>query len=164
MRADALGLSLSEAVRAGTLGWSHASPSRLCPGEFIWQVRQEVEERRARVVVIDSLNSCLGTMPEERSLVLQVHEVLSYLNNQGVVTILILPQQGIIGDVHNPIDLSFLSDTMVLLRFFEAGGALRKAVSVVKKRTGMHELAIREYQMFPHGIRVGPPLWDFRAF
>lgn len=163
LRADALGLPMSEAVRAGTLGWSRASPSRLSPGEFVWQVRREVEERQARIVVIDSLNSYLGTMPEERSLVLQMHELLTYLNNQGVVTILILAQQGIIGDVHNPIDLSFLSDTVVLLRFFEAGGGLRKAVSVVKKRPGMHELAIREYEMFPHGLRVGPPLMGLQG-
>jgi circadian clock protein KaiC len=162
-RAGALGLRMAEAVEAGELGWSRAIPSRLSPGEFVWHVRREVEHRRARVVVIDSLNSYLGTMPEERSLVLQLHELLTYLNNQGVVTILILAQQGVVGDVQNPIDLSFLSDTVVLLRFFEAAGEVRKAISVIKKRTGLHDLAIREYQLFPHGLRVGPPLMELQG-
>jgi circadian clock protein KaiC len=162
-RAGALGLGVAEAVEAGELGWSRAIPSRLSPGEFVWQVRREVEHRRARVVVIDSLNSYLGTMPEERSLVLQLHELLTYLNNQGVVTILILAQQGVVGDVQNPIDLSFLSDAVVLLRFFEAAGEVRKAISVIKKRTGLHDLAIREYQLFPHGLRVGPPLMELQG-
>jgi circadian clock protein KaiC len=162
-RARALGLAVAEAVEAGKLAWSRAIPSRLSPGEFVWQVRREVEDRQARVVVIDSLNSYLGTMPEERSLVLQLHELLTYLNHQGVVTILILAQQGVVGDVHNPIDLSFLSDTVVLLRFFEAAGEVRKAISVIKKRTGVHELAIREYQLFPHGMQVGPPLLELRG-
>lgn len=162
-RAGALGLGVAEAVAAGELGWSRANPSRLSPGEFVWQVRREVEDRRARVVAIDSLNSYLGTMPEERSLVLQMHELLTYLNNQGVVTILILAQQGVVGDVQNPIDLSFLSDAVVLLRFFEAGGEVRKALSVVKRRTGVHDLSIREYRLFPHGMEVGPPLQQLRG-
>lgn len=162
-RAEALGLPVVEAVNSGKMGWSRANPSRLSPGEFVWQVRRAVEDRKAGIVVIDSLNSYFGTMPEERSLVLQMHELLTYLNNQGVVTILILAQQGVVGDVQNPIDLSFLSDSVVLLRFFEAAGQLRKAISVIKKRTGIHELAIREYQLFPHGIRVGPPLLDLQG-
>ncbi|MDT8315429.1 ATPase domain-containing protein [Roseomonas mucosa] len=162
-RAAALGLPLAEAVGTGELGWSRASPSRLSPGEFVWRVRREVEDRGARLVVIDSLNSYLGTMPEERSLVLQLHELLTYLNNQGVVTILILAQQGVVGDVQNPVDLSFLSDAVVLLRFFEAAGEVRKAISVVKKRTGVHGLSIREFRLFPHGMQVGPPLLELRG-
>ena len=163
LRAGALGLDMVGAVEAGTLHWSRAIPSRLSPGEFVWQVRREVEDKSARIVVIDSLNSYLGTMPEEQSLVLQLHELLTYLNNQGVVTILILAQQGVIGDAHNPIDLSFLSDTVMLLRFFEAKGEIRKAISVIKKRTGVHELAIREYQLFPNGLQVGPPLLNLQG-
>ncbi len=163
-RAGALGLlRVAEAVEAGELGWHHAIPSRLSPGEFVWQVRREVEDKRARVVVIDSLNSYLGTMPEERSLVLQMHELLTYLNNQGVVTLLILAQQGVVGDVENPVDLSFLSDAVVLLRFFETAGEVRKAISVIKKRTGVHDPAIREYQLSPHGLRVGPPLMELQG-
>ena len=162
-RGQALGLGVEQAVESKQLWWKRANPSRLTPGEFVWNVRRQVEDAKARVVVIDSLNSYLGTMPEEKALVLQMHELLTYLNNKGVVTILILAQQGVIGDVSNPIDLSFLSDTVVLLRFFEAEGQVRKAISVVKKRSSVHELTIREYQLFPHGMRVGPALSDFRG-
>ena len=157
-RAGALGMPVTSAVQDGRLGWHRASPTRLSPGDFMWQVRREVEDRHARVVVIDILIYYLAAMPEERSLILLMHELLTNLNIQGVVTILILAQIGIVGDLHNAVDLSFLSDTVVLLRFFEVGGELRKAVSVVKKRTGVHELAIREFRMFPHGMQVGPPL------
>ena len=94
---------------------------------------------------------------------LQMHELLTYLNNQGVMTILILAQQGVVGDVQNPIDLSFLSDAVVLLRFFEAAGELRKAISVIKKRTGTHELAIREYRLFPGGMQIGAPLVELQG-
>lgn len=162
-RSTALGIDFEQAVRDGTLDWERANPSRLSPGEFVWQVRRRVEDRKARVVVIDSLNSYLSTMPEERALTLQMHELLTYLNNQGVVTILILAQQGIVGDIQNPVDLSFMSDAVVLLRFFEAGGEVRKAISVVKKRTGVHELSIREFRLFPQGMQVGPKLLDFHG-
>lgn len=157
-RADALGMDMTGAMRAGRLGWHRASPTRLSPGDFMWRVRREVERGQARVVVIDSLNSYLAAMPEERSLVLQMHELLTYLNNQGVITILILAQTGVVGDLHNAVDLSFLSDSVLVLRFFEAAGELRKAISIVKKRSGVHELAIREFRMFPNGLQVGPPL------
>ena len=163
LRSTALGIDIEEAVRKGELGWERANPSRLSPGQFVWQVRRQVEDHNARVVVIDSLNSYLSTMPEEKALILQMHELLTYLNNQGVVTILILAQQGIVGDIQNPVDLSFMSDTVVLLRFFEAVGEVRKAISVVKKRTGVHELAIREFRLFPDGMQVGPQLLEFRG-
>jgi circadian clock protein KaiC len=163
LRSSALGIDIVEAVRRNRVGWHRANPSRLSPGQFVWQVRREVEDRDARIVVIDSLNSYLSTMPEEQALVLQMHELLTYLNNKGVVTILILAQQGIIGDVQNPVDLSFMSDTVVLLRFFEAGGEVRKAISVVKKRTGVHEVSIREFRLFPDGMQVGPQLMEFQG-
>lgn len=163
LRSIALGIDIEEAVQQNHLGWHRANPSRLSPGQFVWQVRREVEDRKARIVVIDSLNSYLSTMPEETALTLQMHELLTYLNNKGVVTILVLAQQGIIGDVQNPVDLSFMSDTVVLLRFFETGGEVRKAISVVKKRTGVHELSIREFRLFPDGMQVGPQLMDFRG-
>ncbi len=162
-RSTALGVNIEAAVHEGRMGWERANPSRLSPGEFVWQVRRQVEDRKSRVVVIDSLNSYFSTMPEEQALALQMHELLTYLNNQGVVTILILAQQGIVGDIHNPVDLSFMSDAVVLLRFFEAGGEVRKAISVVKKRTGVHELAIREFRLFPDGMQVGPKLLDFHG-
>ncbi|UEM25065.1 AAA family ATPase (plasmid) [Skermanella mucosa] len=162
-RSASLEIDIAGPVDSGQLGWHRASPSRVSPGEFVWQVRREVEDFDARVVVIDSLNSYINTMPEETALILQLHELLNYLNNRGVVTILILAQQGIVGNVENPVDLSFISDTVVLLRFFEAGGEVRKAISVVKKRSGIHELAIREFQLFPNGMRVGPQLLNFRG-
>lgn len=162
-RSRALGFDVQKAMETGRLGWERANPSRLSPGEFVWQVRRQVEDRGARIVVIDSLNSYLATMPEETALILQMHELLTYLNNQGVVTILILAQQGVVGNVQNPVDLSFMSDTVVLLRFFEAGGEVRKTISVVKKRTGIHELSIREFRLFPDGMQVGPRLTDFRG-
>lgn len=162
-RGQALGLDIGHAVESKQMSWERANPSRLSPGEFVWRVRRAVEDQGAKIVVIDSMNSYLSTMPEEKSLILQMHELLSYLNNQGVVTLLILAQQGVISDVSNPIDLSFLSDTIVLLRYFEAFGEVRKAISVVKKRTGVHELAIREYRLFPDGMRVGPRLLEFQG-
>ena len=126
-------------------------PTRLSPGEFMWAVRREVEEHSARLVVIDSLNSYFTTMPEEQALLLQMHELLKYLDSRGVTTLLILAQHGLVGEVRAPFDLSFLSDTIVLLRFFEAGGEVRKAISVVKKRSSMHEFSVREYRTLVRG-------------
>lgn len=157
-RSEALGMPVTSAVEEGRLGWHLANPSRLSPGEFVWQVRREVEDRSARLVVIDSLNSYMGTIEEERTLILQMHELLTYLNNQGVVTILTLAQRGVVGDVENPIDMSFLSDNVILLRYFEAEGELRKAISVVKRRTGAHDHAIHEYRLLSEGLQVGPAI------
>jgi circadian clock protein KaiC len=162
-RSAAIGLPIAQMVADDKVGWFRANPSRLSPGEFVWYVRREVEDKQARIVIIDSLNSYFGTMPEEHALVLHMHELLTYLNNKGIVTVLIMAQQGIVGDMHNPIDLSFLSDTVLLLRFFEAEGELRKAISVIKKRTGVHGLAIREYRLFPGEMHVGPPLQELQG-
>lgn len=162
-RGEALGLDVKGAVERNQLGWQRANPSRLSPGEFVWQVRRQVEDAKAQVVIIDSLNSYLGTMPEEKALVLQMHELLTYLNNKGVVTILILAQHGMVGQMVSPIDLTYLSDAVVLLRFFEANGRIRRALSVVKRRTGSHEDTIREFRIDSQGLRVGPPLEQFRG-
>jgi circadian clock protein KaiC len=113
------------------------------------------------VVVIDSLNGYLNAMPEERFLVLQMHELLSYLNQLGVVTILVLAQHGLIGPMQTPIDISYLSDTVLMLRYFEAEGHVRRALSVVKKRSGPHEVTIREFQLSAQGLTVGPSLAGF---
>jgi len=129
----------------------------------MWSVCREVEQHNARFVVIDSLNSYFTTMPEESALILQMHELLKYLESRGVTTLLILAQHGLVGEVRAPFDLSFLSDTIVLLRFFEAGGEVRKAISVVKKRSSMHEFSIREYQLSSEGVRVGPVLLEFQG-
>jgi len=163
LRAAGLGHDLPAALDSGRLVWENVKPTRLSPGEFIGCVRHYVEERNARVVVIDSLNAYLSTMPQEQELGLQLHELLDYLDNRGVAAILVLAQHGLIGDLQSPLDLSFLSDTIVLLRFFEAGGQVRKAISVVKKRSGVHEASIREYQLFPNRMRVGPVLLEFQG-
>jgi circadian clock protein KaiC len=115
------------------------------------------------VVVIDSLSGYLNAMPDEQFMILQMHELLTYLNQQGVVTILILAQSGMVGHVASPLDLTYLSDTVLLLRFFEAGGQIRRAASVIKKRTGSHENTIREFCIDSRGARVGERLVEFRG-
>ena len=120
-------------------------------------------EQNARVVVIDTLNGYLNAMPDERFLVLQMHELLSYLNQLGVVSILVLAQHGLMGPMQTPLDISYLSDTVVMLRYFEAEGEVRRAISVVKKRSGAHETKIREFRLGAGGLQVGPPLTDFRG-
>ncbi len=134
------------------------------PGEFVASVERTVSlTDQTRVVVIDSLNGYLNAMPEERALALQLHELLAVLNQRGVTTFLVLAQHGLLGPAMNsPIDVSYLADTVVMLRYFEAAGAVRKAISVIKKRSGRHEDSIREFQMgSPQGITVGPPLSGF---
>jgi circadian clock protein KaiC len=122
-----------------------------------------VDADGVRVVVIDSLTGYINAMPEEQFVVLQMHEMLTYLNQQGVVTILILAQHGMVGPMATPIDMTYVSDTVLLLRFFEAVGRIRRAVSVMKKRTGAHEDTIRELRIDARGLRVGKPLDDFRG-
>jgi circadian clock protein KaiC len=162
-RAARLGCDMHAAVAEGRLAWTEMQPTRLSPGQFMWAVRREVEERDTRLVVIDSLNSYFTTMPEEQALLLQMHELLKYLDSRGITTLLLLAQHGLVGELQAPLDLSFLSDTIVLLRFFEAGGEVRKAISVVKKRSGTHEFAIREYRLSSEGVRVGPALLEFQG-
>jgi circadian clock protein KaiC len=162
-RNESMNLDPTEAMDAERFYWRRMNPSRISPGEFVWQVRRDVEDRNVRVVVIDSINSYLSTMPEEQSLILHLHELLSYLNKRGIVTILVLAQQGVVGDVENPVDLSFLSDTVILCRFFEAAGTLRRALAIVKRRTGTHTLAIHEYRLSSSGMQVGPELTELRG-
>lgn len=113
------------------------------------------------MVVVDSLNGYLNAMPDGRFLILQMHELLSYLGQQGVLSILILAQHGLVGPMETPLDISYLSDAVVMLRYFEYAGRVRRALSVVKKRSGDHEHTIREFQLTPNGIAVGPPLTNF---
>ncbi|HJU20149.1 MAG TPA: ATPase domain-containing protein [Stellaceae bacterium] len=160
-RSVGLGFDVRAAVAGGHMAWEEVQPTRISPGEFVWRVRRQVEDRGVRLVVIDSLNSYLAAMPEEQMLMLQMHELLKYLDGSGVTTLLVMAQHGLAGEPHAPVDLSFLSDAIVLLRLFEAGGEVRKAISVVKKRSGVHETAIREYRLTAEGIRVGPVLPDF---
>jgi circadian clock protein KaiC len=140
--------------------FQQVDPAEMTPGEMAGLVREEVAEG-ASVVVLDSLSGYQNAMPEEQFLILQMHELLTYLNQQGVLTILVLTQHGLVGNMQTPVDLTYLSDTVLLLRFFEAQGELRRAISVLKKRTGSHEATIREYRIDKEGLRVGEPLRDF---
>lgn len=163
-RASGLGREMSEQVEAGRMSIRQIDPAELSPGEFAHYVRRAVDEDGARVVVIDSLNGYMQAMPDERFLTVQMHELLTYLNQQGVVTLLVLAQHGFMGaNMGTPVDVSYLADTVLMLRFFEAAGAVRRAVSVVKKRTGYHENTIREMRMSSDGITVGQPLTDFHG-
>jgi circadian clock protein KaiC len=136
-------------------------PAEMSPGEFTARVRKSVEVDHARVVIIDSLNGYLNAMPEERFLILQMHELLSYLGQRGVLTLLVLAQHGLIGPMDTPLDISYLSDSVLMLRYFEYAGTVRRALSVVKKRSGDHEHTIREYRLTHQGVTLGPPLTDF---
>jgi circadian clock protein KaiC len=164
-RSEGLDLGIRECLDTGCLSVHQIDPAEMSPGEFAWRVRESVEKEGATVIVIDSLNGYLTAMPEEQFLTLQMHELLTYLNQRGVVTILILAQHGAVGQLGTTaIDLSYLADTVVLLRFFEAHGDLRRAISVMKKRSTAHEASIRELQIGPpEGLRIGDPLSQFRG-
>lgn len=160
-RAAGLGINLQKFVEQGLITIQQIDPAEMSPGEFAQLVRDAVEKRDVRVLLIDSLNGYLNSMPDERFLVLQMHELLSYLNQLGVLTIMVLAQHGLLGQMQTPIDLSYLSDAVIMLRYFEASGRVRRAISVVKKRSGTHENAIREFQLTNEGLKVGPPLTEF---
>lgn len=157
------GMDIEGHVRAGRMKIQQVDPAELSPGEFAYIVRQAVERDQSRLVVIDSLNGYLNAMPSDRFLTLHMHELLTYLGQQGVTTLLLMTQYGIIGgDTRAPVDASYLADTVLLLRYFEAFGEVRQALSVIKKRTGRHERSIRELH-FQNGISVGKPLKNFRG-
>lgn len=162
-RSKAMGMELHPYVATGQLAIRAIDPAELSPGEFAFQVRQAVEHAGVGTVVIDSLNAYLQAMPGQKFLLLQMHELLTYLNQQGVVTLVILAQHGFIGEVRSDIDLSYLSDSILLFRFFEAAGAVRTAISAVKSRTTAHEKIIREIRLTSRGIEIGEALTDFRG-
>ena len=162
-RAKGVGFDLAPHIEEGRLQIEQIDPAVVTPGEFSATVREAVEHRGAKVVVIDSLTGYLNAMPEQPFLVLQMHELLSYLNQQGVITIMILAQHGMVGHMSSPVDLTYLSDTVVILRFFESDGRVRRALSVLKRRIGPHEDTIREFRIDSQGLRVGPPLERFRG-
>jgi circadian clock protein KaiC len=161
-RSEALAMDLPAQVKAGRVIAQQIDPAEMGPGEFAYQARRLVEEKNARVVIIDSLNGYLNAMPDERLLTVQLHELLSYLGQRGVATILVMAQHGMMG-LDSPIELSYLADSIVLLRYFEAGGRIHKAISMVKKRSGAHEDAIRELVLSAGGLRIGPVLKEFRG-
>jgi circadian clock protein KaiC len=163
-RSAGLGIDLEKHVKTGAVIVQQVDPGELSPGEFAHAIRRAVETHRASVVVVDSLNGYLNAMPEERFLTIQLHELLSFLGQAGVATILIGAHQGLIGgQMITPVDASYLADAVILLRYFEAQGEVRQAISVVKKRGGAHERTIREFRMSNGKISIGPPLRDFRG-
>jgi circadian clock protein KaiC len=162
-RCASLGLPLEPFIASGQLEVLSLDPAEMSPGQFSNIVRIAVQTRGSSIIVIDSLNAYLQAMPGAKFLLLQMHELLSFLNQQGIITLLVLGQHGIIGDVRSDLDLSYLSDAIVLFRFFEARGQLLKAVSVVKSRTNRHELSIREFRLGDAGVEVGPALTDFEG-
>ena len=162
-RAKAFKLDLEQHMENGCLEIEQIDPAELSPGEFAWRVRSQVTEREARVIVIDSLNGYMAAMPQEQQLILQMHELLSFLSQQGVVTFLINPQQGLVGTMASNLNISYIADSVLLLRFFEAEGRIRKAISVLKNRGGMHEDSIRELRIDGHGLRVGETLSAFKG-
>ena len=157
-----LGVDLKRHLDSGIVTLQQVDPAELTPGELIHSVRLEVENG-AKIIVIDSLNGYLNAMPEERFLTIQLHELLMYLAQRGVATILIGAHQGMFGAMQTPIDASYLADSVVLLRYFEAKGEVRQAISVVKKRGGAHERTIREFKIDGGGVRVGETLREFRG-
>lgn len=162
-RAEGLGLDLPRHVASGMVTVQQVDPAEVSPGEFANRIRQHVDHG-CRLVVIDSINGYLNSMPGERYLNNQLHELTSYLNQKGALTILIVAQHGLVGPAESPVDLSYLSDAVIYLRYFEAAGAVRQSVSVMKKRTGRHEKTIREFRLESgRGIRVGEPLIDFQG-
>lgn len=160
-RAMTLGLPLEDAIGKGLIDLEQIDPAELSPGEFAQRVRDAVERDHARLVIIDSLNGNLNSMPDERFLVLQMHELLSYLSQLGVLTIFVLAQHGLVGPMDTPLDISYLSDAVLMLRYFDYDGSVHRALSVVKKRSGRHEHTIREFQLGHGGVRLGPPLKGF---
>jgi len=162
-RAKGLGLDLAALKDTGRLIIEQVDAAELAPGEFAQRVRTCVEQHQARTVVIDSLNGYQAAMPEEKQLILHMHELLQFLNRQGATTFLTVAQHGLVGDMRAPVDVTYLADTVILLRYFEAVGRVRRAISVIKKRTSAHEDTIREYRIGKGGITLGPPLINFQG-
>jgi circadian clock protein KaiC len=162
-RARAMGIDLARSEKEGLLTINQVDAAELSPGEFAHEVRRCVDDNGVQVVVIDSLNGYRAAMPEERSLLLHVHELLQFLNRRGVSTFLTVAQHGLVGDMDTPVDVTYLADTVILMRYFEAQGRVRRALSVVKKRTGGHEDTIREFQIGSKGLTVGPVLHSFQG-
>jgi circadian clock protein KaiC len=163
-RAAGLGMDLLPHIRSGRIKIEHLDPAEVSPGEFVEMVRNSVEDGHVRAVLIDSLNGFLQAMPGEQFLSLHLHELLTYLNNRNIVTLMVLAQMGLVGSaMQTPIDVSYLADNILILRYFEAAGEVRQAISMMKKRSGGHERSIRELRLGSGTIQVGAPLRDFHG-
>lgn len=163
-RTEALGINFQRGIAAGEVEIQQVDPTELSPGEFSFLVQQAVEVNHATVIVIDSLNGYLHSMPQEQFLTAQLHELLTYLGRQGVTTLMVVAQHGLMGAaMQAPVDTSYLADSVVMLRYFEYSGKVKKAISVVKKRSGHHEESIRELRLDSEGIHLSEPLSEFRG-
>ena len=162
-RTRAMGIDLEALQAGGNLLIQQVDAAELSPGEFTAMVRGCVDAEGIKTVVIDSLNGYQAAMPDEAYLVLHIHELLQYLNRQGATTFLTIAQHGLVGDMKSPVDVTYLADTVILLRYFEAFGEMRRALSVIKKRSGAHEKTIREFTIGSEGLEVGPPLKQFQG-
>jgi circadian clock protein KaiC len=157
-RAAKLGMALDPHIESGLIDLEQIDPAEISPGELAHRIRSAVDCNGVRMVIIDSINGYLNAMPAERYLTLQLHEMLAYLSQQGVITIMVLAQQGLVGPMQSTVDLTYLADTVLLMRYFEALGAVKQAVSIIKKRSGDHERTIRAISVSGRGIEVGEPL------
>lgn len=162
-RMNKLGIDLQALQAEGRLIIEQIDAAELSPGEFAARVRRCVTEQNIQTVVIDSLNGYQAAMPQEQFLILHIHELLQFLNRQGASTFLTVAQHGLVGEMKAPVDVTYLADTVILLRYFEALGNVRRAVSVIKKRSGSHEKTIREFNISDEGLTLGEPLSGFQG-
>jgi circadian clock protein KaiC len=162
-RSKGMGIDLEAMRDSGSLFIEQMDAAEVSPGEFANKVRACVEKENIRTVIIDSLNGYQNAMPEEQFLILHMHELLQYLNRLGAATFLTVAQHGLIGDMRSPVDVTYLADTVLLLRYFEAGGQVRRAISVLKKRTGPHENMIREFSIQKSGFKLEDSLDKYQG-
>jgi circadian clock protein KaiC len=166
-RSRKLGLDVDGATPGGALTIQKVDPSETSAGQFATMVRWAAQGKDghdpARMIIIDSLNGYLNAMAEDRFLTAQLHELLAYLSQQGIATILTVTQSGLVGNMQSPVDTTYLADNVILLRFFEAAGQVRRAISVMKKRNGAHERSIREFAIHVGGLQIGAPLSEFHG-
>ena len=163
-RCQGLGIPLEGHIKKGAIGIQQLDPAQISPGEFVARIRSEVQQKNCRIVVIDSVNGLFNAMQQEQSVIIHLHELLAYLNQSGVLSILVLAQYGVMGsNMQAPLDVSYLADNVLLFRYFEARGAIRQAISVVKRRSGPHERTIRELVIAENRISVGGPLSEFEG-
>jgi circadian clock protein KaiC len=162
-RAREMGLEFDRHIKNGTLAVRQIDPAEVAPGELASTILECIEKHGVRMIVLDSLNGYVNAMPQDDFLNLHLHELLMFLNQRGIITVMVLAQQGLVGPMGSPVDVSYLADSVILTRFFEARGSVRKAISIIKKRSGAHENTIREVVMAVDGIRIGKPLIDFEG-
>lgn len=162
-RGERMGLDLRPFLKSGLVRAEEIDPAEISPGELMSRICHSVDTEKARFIIIDSINGYLNAMPEERFLSLQLHELLSYLNHKGVITLMVLAQQGLVGAMQSPVDLTYLADTVILLRHYESEGSVKQAISAIKKRSGPHERTLREFVLEGGHIEVGEPLRRFHG-